>query len=628
MRTENPEAELNALLSEAATPRAAFVEDLKKQVLSFNQKVQPQHNFLSYFGMKASQTVIRFGVAGLAVVVGVGIFGYEYWNNAKIYPNQDQLLAKISQTRQESNGRESSASTLVGVGDQAEKMALYMPTEDRDYTFRTQKTTYTIGMGAEKCPAAIGIDRNVATEEYAEYFATKSEPFAQYHKYVTYTKEGNIYDYSLTKKQEQWSYRGGSYAVHLVNMPDIRPLAMQEGASGTAALTRDKTADTVPSSDKALIAPAPVNSYFGENAKILGTETRNGQKVYKIQWSYETSCTPIDYERLSKENPDMSVSSPEMNDRLVVIAYADVKTYALLEENVYLKSVSDANLLYRTVREEKKQMIGETAEVKQQFTFDQAVTVKKVDASNEAYEQGYREALATYLGKRGGNVLLLKNASLISASSAEVEYVPDASKHYTDRAFYPNNEIGQKLWEDNKNMFAIYKDSGMTYPSLTLSYSLGTDGTGWLSLNEDVLSMTDSQMAGTFGAGMNDLKKSGTIQVSVSGQKVTATVYERIMDYVQTTEPGSTGSSGVEDSNAGADTQLSELPPDKQEPLSREVLVVFRYDGVTVAAMTSLDSKKGIATLESTFQFAAISSSNKSELLKQLKTAPVSTVLY
>jgi len=631
MRTKaKSEAELTALFSEAAQPRAAFVSDLKNQVLSYAQKKQPQYNFLSIWVMKFSQSVVKVGIAGLAVVAGVSVFGYEYWNGTRLYPNQEEIFAKISERQQQSNSGPKDSSTLTAASDQTEKMALYLPVEDRDYTYRTLTTSYTRGASADKCPTVFGFDKNVATEESAEYYTSKSEPFASYYKYVTYTKEGKIFDYILTRKQEQWVYRGGSYAVHLINMPDIRPLASQEGGGENIALSREtaeseKTAP-VSTTEKTTV---PVNTYFGENAKILGTETRNGRKLYKIQWSYQVSCEQVDYDKVLRAEPNSVISSPEMDDKVVVIAYADVETYALVEENQYLQSVSGANLLYQTVRDETKKMIGETDEVKQQFTFDQAVTVKTVDASNEAYEKGYRSALVSYLKQRGGNVILLKSATLNAANSVDVTYVPDSNKHLIDRAFYPTGSIGDSLWEDNKDLFAAYKDSNMTYPSLTLSYSIGSDGSTWVSMNEDVGNISDSAAVATFGAALDQLKKVGTINLTVSGQEVTGTVFERILDKQSGgTEPGSTGSSsGAEDTSTAGETRLTDIP-ETQEPLYREVVVIFRSNGVTTTVMTNLESKKPITALESMLQFSAVPTSNTSELEKQLKTAPVSLVMY
>ena len=601
---EASENELTTLFQEAAAPRAEFAKDLKEQVLLQSQVVKPRNDFFSLFMMKLSKPAMPLGVIGAVLLIGAGAFSYDYFSKNSQFANQAEILAQIARANPQKPKANTEATTLA-TGADAKIGASYMfALENRNFTYRKTTNENVLGAAADRCSPLITFNKEVTREVYSEFYANKTDPFSTYYQSVSYAGD-TIFDYTLNRGSEQWQYRGGSYAVHMNDLQKIRPMLLQ-------------TDDQIQANTGAEISrPGVVTPFFGDGAKIVGKETRNGKGVYKIVLVTHVSCS----------NPPKTVGGIRPEEEIYIIqqsttpatyiTYADVNTYAIVQEEMYIGTVTTRNLVYRKSTTEQTSMTGLTSEVEKEFTFNLNVSQKTVDASQENYEKGYRTSIVDYLNAKGGYVLVLSgDRPLMSASSPYVTYVPDTGKHLIDRAFYSNTPAGQALFDDNKDMYKQTLEPNRVYPFLTLTYSYS--GTTQDKITSISVSETNARLKGlaaleAFGSSMN-MKANGTATLTIGGRKLVAEVFESFFE--GTSEPGSDGSS-----DNLAENGAQPMPPIKGEPLYKEMVLVFRNGDVTSVVTVGMEYSMMKAELAKLLNFEEVSTTDTTRLDKELTTA-------
>jgi hypothetical protein len=624
------EKELQRTFRDAAAPREEFLNALKKEVVSTASTKVSRSNLLSSIMMKLSQTQLKFGAIAAFVFVGVGAtVMYSLWAPRTTFvANQSEIFANIAAANSNrTQNKIANNSPVVGnktatSSDLAspEKMSAlwYQDPKTRGYDYKKTTTTYNTGKGSQKCTPMIPYAGEITKEESIQYFS-KSEDYQPSHtKYVTYNGN-NVFDYNLTVGTSQWQYKGGSYAVQLKNVQRVSPLAAENlkiatpqtdyfaiDGSGSNGVTSDiriaEPIDTVTPTDQ-------ITSYFGEDAKIVGTETVNGKKFYRIQWTFNGSCSQ------SVVGKDAVVSN-NSSDTIAVESLADAETFVITEESYYYQKFGSANLIYsrKTVEETAKSLSA--ASVESIFTFEFPVTVKVIDAASFKYEEQYQKALVAYLAQKGMNPLVIstKGYSLQSASSNNVSIVPEQDKHLVDRDFYANNEYGQSQYDQNKDMFKPYVENGVVYPELLLSYESSTK-VSWATVAQYTGDIdTQKALKSSFGVDTTLLTGKGTVAIMVDGKSVAGQVFEQ-KDETRSMPGSSNPSTG----------DVAPVPEVEVSPFVTRYFVIKSGDK-TVIIMTSLDNKVAVADIAKSFAFSTIQSSDSAKLQTALTTVQATRV--
>jgi hypothetical protein len=375
---------------------------------------------------------------------------------------------------------------------------------------------------------------------------------------------------------------------------------------------KDPGTTTTPTDPKEII-----KSYFGENAKILGKETRNGKEYYKVQSSYQSTCADFS----TSTDKVISSSSADFNQTMVSVVYADAKDFSIDGESLYLDNSSSRNLLYTRNTTELTKNIGALSEVIDEFTFTYAKPVHTIDASDFQYEKEYRKAVLDYLQSNMTQVVYLTGKySLQTLSSSYVTVVPDREMHLIDRAFYSNKAFGSAMYEDAKDMFKPYQESGKSYPKVQMSYAGNGDIT-WLNISEVSGTLTGRDALVTLGIEDTNFIAKGEVKILVADETVTAQVFEQVQS--ANTSPGSTGVEGEVEGGVPFDPALQtpeQIMP-REDARYRDVYIVFKTGDVTVIAQSGVMSSVTNASLAKSLSFGVVGTTDRALLDKMLKVA-------
>lgn len=634
--------ELNNIFEESATPRKEFVANLKRQVISQIHNSKPKSNLITILFMKFSQPMLRVGAVVTLLAIGTGVATYAYWFTPKQFANQDDILAKIAQANlgKKKNANEAAPLASATKAQDAKMSALYIrKPEDRNYNYKKITNMYEIGSAAARCAQMIPYQGAVTQDEFTEYFSTKEESYPRYTKNVVYSGT-NIYDFNLNIDNEQWQYRGGEYAVHLKNVQRMISLMMEGVPSGikegSPATTTDNNVENqkVPVESTTVVNsfPAPeapnsttvpenpkdmIKNYFGEDAKILDQVSRDGNEYYKIQWSYKSACGDLS----TSPNRTTSSSSTEMDQKMVVVAYADVKDMSIDMQSLYLDSVANRNLLYTQDTSEVSKNTS-FAEIKDEFAYTYAKPVKTVDVSAYQYEKEYRTAALDYIKKNMTEVVYLTGKyTLQSLYSSYVTVVPDHERHFIDSAYYSPKAYGVALYNDAKDMFKPYHEAGKSYPKVQLSYA-GTGVLSWVSVSEVSSAFVGRAALATLGIETQNIVEKGKMTVKVSGVDVSANVFEQVQTIVP--ETGSTGSSGSGSVDGGVANDPAMQVPQQvmlREPEYKDIYIVFTNGETTTIVQTSVKSKVTNLEISKALVFEVVKTGDPILLDKALKVA-------
>lgn len=615
--------EIQQLIREAAAPRGKFVTALKRQVLSGTTE-NPRTNLMSHFMKKLSPKFIKIGGIAVATVLVAGTVTLAYLTQPVSLANQQEILRKIAQAN-ENRTQDSRAETMSS--EKKMDAALTMMLAEKDYNFRTAKTTYSYGVAANSCAAMVPYEGVVTSEEVKEFYSNKKEPQAKYSSYATYVG-GDVFEYHLFAENVEWEYRGGSYAVRLLNVPRMYLLEAStkmtdtgNESEGTDVVTEvpvidEETSEEIPPmenenpnqapempgeilpSEEPPVAPEPtvepidpIKERFGENAKLLGQTTSNGRKAYKIEWSYQGYCA-------FPEGPagDTVVSS-EGDTKIVIVALADSETFEIFSESFYKGTTATRNHIFtREVSEVKQDGVSENA-VKEQFQFPFQVETRDVDYAKTNYEQAYRQGVFAELRKKGGNVVTLSEGfTFQSINIPNITVIVETEKHRYDRNFYSPAAYGTKAFT---NMTRVHSSSNKgAQASVILSYEGKKSPLSWVTLYNYAGQPPLSDIA--LGLGYdNAFSEIGTATVQISGNSVTGSVYSL-------TAGGR---------NPGGSAEDQKLPREEIQA-TRDILAVFSIEGNTIVVQSHLPATTQAADVSKWLKFQVVSVSDQTALDK------------
>ncbi|MBI2356792.1 hypothetical protein HYV12_01950 [Candidatus Dojkabacteria bacterium] len=587
----NDEQTLKNIFEESAAPNRAFVKGLEKRVISEFQNDTPHNNFISQLFMKIPSNPLKFGVLTLGAILFVGVSGgasyyaYDTYIRTPAEKKEQNILAQIALRNPSGNSSAYDMAKSASATTESTDMMLAPEAMNRDYNYRKTTTTYNEGPSASKCRIALPYQGGVTKDETYQYFIDEKEWVATYSKYTVYIGD-DIYDYNLNVKDEQWSYKGGQYAVHTTNVEKIANLLESEsvdsGATGTvndAPVIKDEEPTTIAD---------PGIARFGDDAKIIDTVTRDGREYYKIQWSYNIGCSEI---------TDKDTVSLDMDTKSVTVALADAKTYEIVEESIFLTNTDESNRLYTRNTEDTTKTV-DLSEVQSNFKFSFSVPVKTYDVS----KYDYTKAVIDYLKQNNLDVLKVNSTGyeLESVSSAYVSVVPDYQKNLIDRAFYSSKPYGEKLYNESKDMFAPYIDDESLNAALQLSYSKeGATDYSWIALSEYSKEYSDSALLKAMYYDSGYAENKGTVNLFIDGKDVSATVYSLKEETLE--QPGS-----------GDDPNVS--PETLEKSSVRDYLVLFTYENRSYVLQTNASTSKPISELGSLIKFSSVSSTDTTTL--------------
>ena len=593
---------LNNIFKESAAPDKAFIERLESDVISqYNKK--PQLNLLNILFMKIPNNALKFGIISLAVVSVLSITGgasyiaYDRYFKPSEVENQDEILAMIANKNQKRDYDESASRVSTNGAAEDQKLALWMPLEDRDYNYTSRIITYNVGPSASKCKIVIPYEGKVTSDENYQFYTSNKERYPSYSKYVSYINS-DIYTYSLNAEDSQWLYNGGRYAVNIMNAQKYMPLA-REAMLSDPPQTLEKKVDGVVTDLK----ETPTNTIydrFGKDVKILDTIKRDGKELYKIQWSYDVSCS-------NTQTGD--VVSSALDTKSVSVAFADSKDFTIIEESLYLDSAKESNRIYTVSTKEEFKTVSGINDVKDIFTFNIPTEVKKYDLKDYDYSKEYKTELINYLSRNSFNFAYINNSVFDSqsASGPSLAFTPSNEEYLIDRSFYSPSSYGQEMYDNAKSMYKVYLDKDRISPMLSLSYnSSKLIQSSWLNLNIYDKEYSKEDILKSLYFDKYDSK--GTLELSINNTKIQSSVYSRVLE--QRSTPPSTGAGSSE----GNVDDTSILVPEEYEITDVDFAIVFNYEGKSYSIGINANKDTKVSTLA------------KNIILKSVNTKDINTL--
>ena len=276
--------------------------------------------------------------------------------------------------------------------------------------------------------------------------------------------------------------------------------------------------------------------YFGEDSEVEEV-TIEGKKYYLVIYSYDTPCS---YNEERSKNPTISSETTSLEaENTKTLFFKDLyetDTYSLVKQEVYLASISDNNLISSSeyVVEKAEKTISEVSSL---FTFDLNVNVKNVPttAYNEnsyyPYEKdvikqsSYLTYLKNFLQQKDIEIFTPSNETYVLFETSISDYYDPTKPYYTNRNFYPNNDFGQKQYED---YLALYESLSYNQ-KFTTTYILKDEtersqdpGFYQISAYDKNLDVSDFS---EYFFGTNQYTFKDSISLKINNETVSATKY-------------------------------------------------------------------------------------------------------
>lgn len=317
-----------------------------------------------------------------------------------------------------------------------------------NYNYSYSKETYT--QGPKVCNLLeyneIGegggyIYRNKDTvTEYYDY----SEIYNKYYYKIKKTNTNlNLLAYSLYKNDRSQNnsiaFAEGDYAIRshypINNFPPVSyPASYPSSYSVLGA------------SSQSMSLQEKMEYYFGKGIKIDKIYEENGKKYVQLSRSYSSICN---------WDPE-STEFYQPKSTFVEVLTVNQSNYNIEDSKTYLDEIKPENLIRETtfVRETKKATL---AEVENVFTYEYSKPIKDTYyTNNTSYEQQRElrnEAVLNYIQQNNLNLLVPSrehyNLSYVFTDSP-ICYTEWCDLYY-NRAFYPMNDLGQSLYDENIN---------------------------------------------------------------------------------------------------------------------------------------------------------------------------------
>lgn len=577
--------EIIKMLKEEGTPRHAFKQNLKKQVLA---EYSHQPNFIQSIIMAISfkQKALLGAVSALVLTGALASGGYVYYAN--IQPNiSEDVLAQIAenysqQNTQNQNGKRSADARLAS--STAETM-LYRPPVDREYNYQVRKDTFTLGNAYNKCTPLVPVTSDVKTVEYAEWYKKKDDWQAEYSESKTISEgnatnsQGLVKDYTLTAGTTRWEYKGGSYAIKVINTPrydilaTVRPANVAEGDTTISAPAPDNQTSNVDApQEKPATTQTPaekIKSIFGEDAKVIGQITKDGKKYYQIQWSFQATCEIPQVSETAVGVAVQNIAPDQIGTKKVIVqALANQTSMDIEEESMFLENTNSQSLIFTKNAQIERKTITE-AEAKARFTFPFNVEIKQLD--QKVFDSGdyFINQMKTYLQQKNIAVLspLAADFTITGLSTSSVEPYRELSKHLTDRAFYSPGINGTKQYEEMKKGFTVDTSVNMNNPALRIHTENAKDMTAYTGMTISVFQNLSADKLFEELKASRPIRENPKTTVTIDGQKIEAReFFGADVSKSSRTEPGSAG--------AGVDQAM---PAPEEEFATR--YFIFTYKG-------------------------------------------------
>jgi len=598
---------LQNLFDKSARPNKVFVKGLKESILSEFKKDNPPIKFISIFNMKISQKIIKYSAFSLAGLVALGLLGggsyyaYKTYIQPERIAEQQRILNLIAQNSpQSSYETEKTVDTAEGASVTNSKMAsLMIPySVERDYNYIKIVNEYEIGKGIDKGRDSVPYYGSVTKDESIQYFANKTDYMSTDSLYAVYYGD-DIYDYSLIRSNESWTYRGGSYAVHTINNEQIQ----------TAVSYLSK--DSVLESEGSNVEVEGEDLYklrFGEDAKVLDTITKDGKKYYKIQWSYESGGQ--EYVSGTTVTDDSSDSR-----KIYTVALVDTESYEIISQDVYIDSISEGNKLYSLTTTTVERNVNQE-DIDSEFSFNFDVPVKTYDLSEYDQSKEYKEDLISYLKDNKLDVLYLNNTDyeLNSINSPYVISVSEYESYLIDRDFYSSKQYGEDLYNDYKDMFKPYLDTTIINSRVQLYYSNSdSDIYSSVSVDEYDKIYTDTELIRSL-MGEVDSDSMGSISVKIGNEVVSAKVFRIGFETNADSSESCSVDSTDEVTNTGCITYGT-------------YLITFEYENRSYLVQMYSDSEINLSSFESLLDFSKAVYSDTSLLNTVLEPKVVEEII-
>ncbi|KKP85046.1 MAG: hypothetical protein UR87_C0061G0003 [candidate division CPR3 bacterium GW2011_GWE2_35_7] len=429
-----------------------------------------------------------------------------------------------------------------------------------NYNFFHYTSTYTLGPAAASCPAYGDSENSYSRIETYDFQNYSENSYYPKYKYLAYNNNDELVDYSLSSDKYRYEYKGGTFALrfeenydYLAVTPDstsVNTEILETSPSSTKTLsdtevlvdeagtTSENTGINVETETIELIPEAKdvIPYYFGEDSEVEEV-TIEGKKYYLVIYSYDTPCS---YNEERSKNPTISSETTSLEaENTKTLFFKDLyetDTYSLVKQEVYLASISDNNLISSSeyVVEKAEKTISEVSSL---FTFDLNVNVKNVPttAYNEnsyyPYEKdvikqsSYLTYLKNFLQQKDIEIFTPSNETYVLFETSISDYYDPTKPYYTNRNFYPNNDFGQKQYED---YLALYESLSYNQ-KFTTTYILKDEtersqdpGFYQISAYDKNLDVSDFS---EYFFGTNQYTFKDSISLKINNETVSATKY-------------------------------------------------------------------------------------------------------
>ena len=353
-----------------------------------------------------------------------------------------------------------------------------------EFNYYYSKTTITRGPAFNSCNYGITQNDALFVPVYESF--SYSDATSSYSKYVGYSSDNNVNNYSLsTSSQTDGKYKynnivymGGQYAVRISGEydNDIRPLSVSTdpGVSTEPMLKNevapDGSSDSVSSNATDTVTIQPVN-YFGDTAEVLRTETIDGKEYYVVQTSYEANCAG--YMNLNRWDNETA----EDNRTMYILTYASTSDYQILKTENYIDSVSSSNLIDSTEFVNQNANV-EFASVSSNFNFEFNVPLRDISidysSSTITYDADAEiQKSMDFIKSEDLSVLVpsqdVLNKYVYFNYNTKGSFVSQADSYYTDRDFYPAGAVGDAMFNEFNNVSSIYYSAPLALGSVSYS---------------------------------------------------------------------------------------------------------------------------------------------------------------
>ncbi|MCA9381707.1 hypothetical protein KC678_05555, partial [Candidatus Dojkabacteria bacterium] len=434
------------------------------------------------------------------------------------------------------------------------KLALLPNPNYNSNSYSHTVTTTTTGDAFESCKALTGYGYNYANEYIVESYSYYDED-NNANKFVQKDINGNLIEYSLSSydsnQSESIYYRGGSFAIKTVNTYPIRTLQMDTTVdSVNSAVSSDEAPVKPEVAPETSILPVEPDGYdLLDNRDVLGTETIGGKEYYIIETNYYTNCDDNYSYRLMLGTEDAS------DTKVLVKDWVNTETYEFLKSETYINNFSSSNLVIATSYLNESSNVN-YSDVANNFEFEYNVPLKEIvyDESDYAYDATKEIETTTNTIVNSGALLLVPSdnsyrINYLYANDPAIYQKQDEYTQYTlDKSFYPNTALGMQIYSDLVESYNAAQEYVYVQPVYNLEYLI--DETNYISVNISAYSATDSLdriLQSEVGEKYKDLLNDPqTINITVAGQQVSATLYTYSYDYAETYSTEGSGTNTTE----------------------------------------------------------------------------------